>query len=147
MLDFINGRKMFSESIHDIATCLFEVCRAEHPEKEIAAWKVLAKEIHHRLHSDESVFKISKMIFGDRMVPWIMSPPKAIYMADSHIEDCVSRLSYIFVEHCGVWYSFGLKYLQNFYAMCTLGVRDDEFAKAAEETCRGYVYTLNSNLY
>lgn len=78
---------------------LFKVCRAEHPEKEIAAWKVLAKEIHHRLHSDESVFKISRMIFGDRMVPWIMSPPKAIYMADSHIEDCVSRLVCTFPLH------------------------------------------------
>lgn len=64
----------------------------EDSEQEIAAWKDLANEIHHHLHSDESLVYIVKKVFGERLVPWIMNPPEAIFVGDSHLRNCIQRL-------------------------------------------------------
>lgn len=93
MLDHITGRKLFTDYIHDLVSVWVNVCKAkDDPEKEVAAWKDLANEIHHRLHSDESLVFVVKKIFGDRLVPWIMSPPRAIFVGDSHVRNCIQRL-------------------------------------------------------
>lgn len=96
MVDHITEGKPFSENIHDLVTIWIEVCKADDPEKENAAWKELAKEIHHRLHSDESVAQIARVIFGDRLVPWIMDPPHSL-VTNSRVEDCIFRLVFFFI--------------------------------------------------
>ncbi|KAL2934155.1 Vacuolar-processing enzyme [Bienertia sinuspersici] len=124
----------------DLMSFWLTVCKAKDLDQEIEAWKILAREIIHRMQTDQSVYQISTLLFGDRMGRLLVTYDQNELGLHRNDYKSLDICALQHTNHCGPLFSYGFKYVNTFDSMCILGLKADVYANAAQEVCKDYNY-------
>ncbi|KAH7866941.1 hypothetical protein Vadar_026989 [Vaccinium darrowii] len=104
-------------------------------KKKLAAEKQLRDEINHRVHIDESMMSIAKILFRSEKSLMML---ETIRPAGQPLVDdwnCFKAFVRTYEEHCGLLSRYGRRYARAIANMCNAGVKVEQMAMASATAC------------
>ncbi|KAK1266352.1 hypothetical protein QJS04_geneDACA002519 [Acorus gramineus] len=103
--------------------------------KKLKAQKLLFDVMAHRLHIDNSVELIGKLIFGSEKAPEVLKTvrPAGQPLADDW--DCLKSMVRSFEMHCGSLSQYGMKHMRSLANICNAGVKNEMMAEVSAQAC------------
>lgn len=103
--------------------------------KKVEAQKQFFDALSHRMHIDNSVTMVGKLLFGIEKGPEVL---KAVRPAGQPLVDdwdCLKTLVRTFETHCGSLSQYGMKHMRSIANICNAGIRKEQMAEASAQTC------------
>ncbi|XP_020702241.2 vacuolar-processing enzyme-like isoform X2 [Dendrobium catenatum] len=119
----------------------------EGSSKKLDAQKELLDILTHRVHVDNSLNLIGKLLFGSEKGIQVLS---AVQNTGQPLVDdwaCLSSMIRIFETHCGSLSDYGMKYIRSFVNICNAGISNETMAKVSAEVCSQIPSTRRSSLH
>ncbi|NP_001304244.1 vacuolar-processing enzyme precursor [Vigna radiata] len=104
------------------------------PKKNEARKQVL-EVMSHRMHIDDSVKLVGKLLFGFEKAPEVLN---AVRPAGSALVDdwaCLKTMVRTFETHCGSLSQYGMKHMRSFANICNVGIKKEQMAEASAQAC------------
>ncbi|KAK1313982.1 hypothetical protein QJS10_CPA06g00933 [Acorus calamus] len=103
--------------------------------KKLKAQKLLFDVMAHRLHVDNSVELIGKLLFGSEKAPEVLKTvrPAGQPLADDW--DCLKSMVRSFETHCGSLSQYGMKHMRSLANICNAGVKKEVMAEVSAQAC------------
>nr|BAA76745.1 asparaginyl endopeptidase (VmPE-1A) [Vigna mungo] len=104
------------------------------PKKNEARKQVL-EVMSHRMHIDDSVKLVGKLLFGFEKAPEVLN---AVRPAGSALVDdwaCLKTMVRTFETHCGSLSQYGMKHMSPFANICNVGIKKEQMAEASAQAC------------
>ena len=99
------------------------------------AQKQVLEAMSHRMHVDNSVKLIGKLLFGIEKGPEVLN---AVRPAGSALVDdwhCLKTMVRTFETHCGSLSQYGMKHMRSFANICNVGIKNEQMAEASAQAC------------
>ncbi|CAL9193441.1 unnamed protein product [Musa hybrid cultivar] len=99
------------------------------------AQKELLEVISHRLHIDNSIEFIGKLLFGSRQGSEVL---KTVRPAGQPLVDdwsCLKSMVRTFEAHCGSLSQYGMKHMRSLANICNAGISKEMMAEVSAEAC------------
>ncbi|XP_022131350.1 vacuolar-processing enzyme-like [Momordica charantia] len=99
------------------------------------AQKHFVEAMSHRVHIDNSVKLIGKLLFGIEEGPKVLNGvrPTGQPLVDNW--DCLKTMVRTFETHCGSLSQYGMKHMRSFANLCNAGIRTEQMAEASAQAC------------
>ncbi|XP_057468481.1 vacuolar-processing enzyme-like [Actinidia eriantha] len=107
----------------------------EGSSRKLEAQKQFVEAMSHRMHVDNSMEMIGKLLFGIEKGPEVL---KAIRPAGQPLVDdwdCLKTLVRTFETHCGSLSQYGMKHMRSVANICNAGVWKEQMAEASAQAC------------
>ncbi|GMN35952.1 hypothetical protein TIFTF001_005649 [Ficus carica] len=103
--------------------------------RKIKAQKEFVEAMSHRMHLDDSVKLVGKLLFGIEKAPEVLNAirPTGLPLVDDW--DCLKNLVRTFETHCGSLSQYGMKYMRSFANICNAGIGKEQMAEASAQAC------------
>ncbi|KAI3468149.1 hypothetical protein Pfo_024812 [Paulownia fortunei] len=115
--------------------------------RKFEAQKQLAEAMVHRMHIDNSIKLIGKLLFGIEKGPEVL---KTIRPAGQPLVDdwnCLKSLVRTFETHCGSLSQYGMKHMRSIANICNAGVKREQMAEASAQACTSFPSNSWSSLH
>ncbi|XP_061374750.1 vacuolar-processing enzyme-like [Gastrolobium bilobum] len=107
----------------------------EDSPRKIAAQKEVLEAMSHRMHIDNSVKLIGKLLFGIEKGPEVLNTVRPAGLALVDDWDCLKTMVRTFEAHCGSLSQYGMKQMRSFANICNAGIQKEQMAEASAQTC------------
>ncbi|KAH9605251.1 hypothetical protein KSS87_019758 [Heliosperma pusillum] len=107
----------------------------EGSSRKVEAQKKFSEAISHRVHLDDSIELIAKLLFGIEKGSEMLH---IVRPAGEPLVDDWKRLKALvrtFEVHCGSLSQYGMKHMRSFANICNAGITPEKMAIASEEAC------------
>ncbi|KAG5524748.1 hypothetical protein RHGRI_031428 [Rhododendron griersonianum] len=103
--------------------------------RRFEAQKQFLEAMSHRMHIDNSVKMIAKLLFGIERGPEVLKTfrPAGQPLVDDW--DCLKTLVRTFETHCGSLSQYGMKHMRSIANICNAGIREEQMAEASAQAC------------
>ncbi|KAF7128155.1 hypothetical protein RHSIM_Rhsim11G0047200 [Rhododendron simsii] len=103
--------------------------------RKFEAQKQFLEAMSHRMHIDNSVKMIAKLLFGIERGPEVLKTfrPAGQPLVDDW--DCLKTLVRTFETHCGSLSQYGMKHMRSIANICNAGIREEQMAEASAQAC------------
>ncbi|CAL9765321.1 unnamed protein product [Musa acuminata subsp. burmannicoides] len=102
---------------------------------KLNAQKDLLEVMSHRLHIDNSIELIGKLLFGSGKASELL---KSVRTAGQPLVDdwsCLKSMVRTFESHCGSLSQYGMKHMRSLANICNAGVSKETMAEVAAQAC------------
>ncbi|KAJ1423458.1 Peptidase C13, legumain [Sesbania bispinosa] len=103
--------------------------------RKAAAEKQVLEAMSHRMHIDDSMKLVGKLLFGIEKGQEVLSSvrPAGLPLVDDW--DCLKTLVRTFETHCGSLSQYGMKHMRSFANFCNAGIQKEQMAEASAQAC------------
>ncbi|XP_070009151.1 vacuolar-processing enzyme-like [Nicotiana sylvestris] len=103
--------------------------------RKIEAQKQLTEAMSHRMHIDDSIALVGKLLFGIEKGPEVLIRvrPTGEPLVDDW--DCLKSFVRTFETHCGSLSQYGMKHMRAVANICNSGIKMEQIAKASAQAC------------
>nr|AXQ06495.1 legumain [Vriesea carinata] len=107
----------------------------EGSSKKVKAQKQLLEVMSHRLHVDNSIELIGKLLFGAEEGSKALTAvrPAGLPLVDDW--DCLKSMVRTFETYCGSLSQYGMKHMRSLANICNAGVRKESMAEVSSQAC------------
>ncbi|KAK7310729.1 hypothetical protein RJT34_08424 [Clitoria ternatea] len=102
--------------------------------KNIAQKQVL-EVMSHRMHIDNSVQLIGKLLFGIEKGPETLNKVRPVGSVLVDDWGCLKNMVKTFETHCGSLSQYGMKHMRSFANICNAGIKNEQMAEASGQAC------------
>ncbi|CAL5204841.1 unnamed protein product [Lathyrus oleraceus] len=103
--------------------------------RKIAAEKQVLEAMSHRLHIDDSIKLIGKLLFGMKKGPEVLTSVRPAGQPLVDDWDCLKTLVRTFETYCGSLSQYGMKHMRSFANFCNAGIHREHMAEASAQAC------------
>ncbi|ERN15384.1 vacuolar-processing enzyme [Amborella trichopoda] len=103
--------------------------------KKRNAQKELFDVMAHRLHLDNSIELIGKLLFGSEKGPEILKTVRTTGLPLVDDWDCLKAMVRTFETKCGSISQYGMKHMRSMANICNAGISKEVMAEASAEAC------------
>ncbi|XP_058074004.1 vacuolar-processing enzyme-like [Magnolia sinica] len=103
--------------------------------RKLDAHKQILDVMSHRLHIDNSMELIGKLLFGSQKGPEVL---KTVRPAGQPLVDnweCLKAMVRTFETHCGSLSQYGMKHMRSIANICNAGIRKETMAEVSAQAC------------
>lgn len=103
--------------------------------RKIEAQKQVVEAMSHRVHIDDSIKLVGKLLFGINKGPEVLHTlrPAGQPLVDDW--QCLRQLVRTFETHCGSLSQYGMKHMRSIANICNAGITKDQMAEASAQAC------------
>jgi legumain len=103
--------------------------------RKVAAQKQLVDVMTHRLHIDQSVKLVGKLLFGIENGPEVLKVVRPAGQPRGDNWDCLKTMVRTYETHCGSISQYGMKHMRSFANICNAGVNKEQMTDASAQAC------------
>uniref|UniRef100_A0A5B7AFE5 Putative Gamma vacuolar processing enzyme n=1 Tax=Davidia involucrata TaxID=16924 RepID=A0A5B7AFE5_DAVIN len=103
--------------------------------RKIEAQKQFVEAMSHRMHIDNSIKMIGKLLFGIEKGPEVLKTVRSSGQPLVDDWDCLKTLVRTFETHCGSLSQYGMKHMRSIANICNAGIRKEQMAEASAQAC------------
>jgi len=107
----------------------------EGSNRKYEAQKQFLEAMSHRMHIDNSVKLIGKLLFGIEKGPEVLETVRPAGQPLVDDWDCLKTLVRTFETHCGSLSQYGMKHMRSIANICNAGIREEQMAEASAQAC------------
>ncbi|XP_021276816.1 vacuolar-processing enzyme-like [Herrania umbratica] len=103
--------------------------------RKLEAQKQFVEAMSHRMHIDDSMKLIGKLLFGIEKGPEVL---KTVRPAGQPLVDdwkCLKKMVRTFETHCGSLAQYGMKHMRSLANICNAGIQTEQMAEASAQAC------------
>ncbi|KAK8931262.1 hypothetical protein KSP39_PZI016108 [Platanthera zijinensis] len=115
--------------------------------KKLEAQKELLDIMTHRLHIDNSISLVGKLLFGSERSMEVLSAIRSTGLPLVDDWACLKSMVRTFETHCGSLSQYGMKHMRSLANICNAGIEKEAVAKVSAEVCRQVPATPWSSLH
>ncbi|XP_057957454.1 vacuolar-processing enzyme-like [Malania oleifera] len=115
--------------------------------RKTKAQKEFLEAISHRMHIDETLTLVGKLLFGIERGPEVMGTVRPAGQPLVDDWDCLKTLVRTFETHCGSLSQYGMKHMRSFANICNAGIQMEHMAEASAQACISIPSGRWSSLY
>ncbi|THG21667.1 hypothetical protein TEA_000296 [Camellia sinensis var. sinensis] len=103
--------------------------------RKLEAQKQFVEAMSHRMHIDNSMKMVGKLLFGIEKGPEVLNTvrPSGQPLVDDW--DCLKTLVRTFETHCGSLSQYGMKHMRSVANICNAGIQKEQMAEASAQAC------------
>ncbi|KAB5553174.1 hypothetical protein DKX38_010485 [Salix brachista] len=107
----------------------------EGSSRKVEAQKQFVEAMSHRMHIDNSIKFIGKLLFGIEKAPEVLNTvrPAGQPLVDDWV--CLKTLVRTFETHCGSISQYGMKHMRSLANLCNAGIVKEQMAEASAQAC------------
>ncbi|KAL9313119.1 hypothetical protein ACSQ67_018571 [Phaseolus vulgaris] len=103
--------------------------------RKSVAQKQILEAMSHRMHIDDSMKLIGKLLFGIEEGPKLLNSVRPAGQPLVDDWDCLKTLVRTFETHCGSLSQYGMKHMRSFANFCNAGIGKEQMAEASAQAC------------
>nr|QCW05332.1 asparaginyl endopeptidase 3 [Viola philippica] len=103
--------------------------------RKMEAQKQFVEMMSHRLHLDQSIKFIGRLLFGIDKASEVLSTVRPAGQPLVDDWDCLKTLVRTFETHCGSLSQYGMKHMRSLANLCNAGIRKEKMAEASVQAC------------
>ncbi|AES73372.1 putative legumain protein [Medicago truncatula] len=103
--------------------------------RKVAAQKQVLEAMSHRMHIDESIKLVGKLLFGMKKGPEVLASVRPAGQPVVDDWDCLKSLVRTFETYCGSLSQYGMKHMRSFANFCNAGIHSEQMAEASAQAC------------
>ncbi|KAL6985503.1 legumain [Sarracenia purpurea var. burkii] len=103
--------------------------------RKLEAQKQFVDAMTHRLHIDNSVEMIGKLLFGIEKGSEVLKTVRPAGQPLVDDWDCLKTLVRTFETHCGSLSQYGMRHMRSIANICNAGVQKEQMAEASAQAC------------
>jgi legumain len=103
--------------------------------RKVAAQKEIVEAMSHRMHIDNSVKLIGKLLFGIEKGAEVLKAVRSAGLPLVDDWDCLKTSVRTFETHCGSLSDYGMKHMRSFANICNAGIGKEQMAEATAQAC------------
>ncbi|KAK1272672.1 hypothetical protein QJS04_geneDACA012363 [Acorus gramineus] len=107
-------------------------------EAKEAVLREITETMVHRVHLDNSVEFIGKLLFGSEAGNSVLNAVRPLGQALVDDWDCFKKMVRVFESQCGSLTQYGMKHMRVFANICNRGVSVNEMEKTCKSVCSNY---------
>ncbi|CAH9074320.1 unnamed protein product [Cuscuta europaea] len=111
------------------------------------AQKQFTEAISHRMHLDNNIVLIGKLLFGIERGPKVLNKIRDPGLPLVDDWSCLKSFVRTFEQHCGSLSQYGMKHMRSVANICNAGVRKEEMAEASAQACPTFPSNTWSSLH
>ncbi|KAK4274593.1 hypothetical protein QN277_017790 [Acacia crassicarpa] len=115
--------------------------------RKVEAQKQVLEAMAHRMHLDNSVKLIGKLLFGIEKGPEVLNTVRPTGQPLVDDWDCLKMMVRTFETHCGSLSQYGMKHMRSFANICNAGIQKEQVAEASAQACVSVPPTPWSSLH
>ncbi|XWS17660.1 hypothetical protein CRYUN_Cryun33cG0086700 [Craigia yunnanensis] len=103
--------------------------------RKVEAQKQFVEAMSHRMHVDNSMKLIGKLLFGIERGPEVLNTvrPAGRPLVDDW--KCLKKMVRTFETHCGSLAQYGMKHMRSLANVCNAGIQTEKMAEASAQAC------------
>ncbi|KAL1830655.1 hypothetical protein DCAR_0100586 [Daucus carota subsp. sativus] len=107
----------------------------EGSDRKIAAQKQFSEAMSHRMHLDNSIQLIGKLLFGIDTASEVLTTvrPSGQPLVDDWL--CLKKLVRTFETYCGSLSQYGMKHMRSIANICNAGISEEQMSEASAQAC------------
>ncbi|KAL3498572.1 hypothetical protein ACH5RR_041304 [Cinchona calisaya] len=103
--------------------------------RKFEAQKQVVEAMSHRMHIDNSIKLIGKLLFGIEKGPEILKTVRPAGQPLTDEWECLKSLVRTFETQCGSISQYGMKHMRSIANICNAGITKEQMAEAAAQAC------------
>ncbi|XP_059657102.1 vacuolar-processing enzyme-like [Cornus florida] len=103
--------------------------------RKLEAQKQFAEALSHRMHVDNSIKMIGKLLFGIHEGPEVLKTVRPVGQPLVDDWECLKTLVRTFETHCGSLSQYGMKHMRSIANICNAGIGKEQMAEASAQAC------------
>ncbi|XP_058068390.1 vacuolar-processing enzyme-like [Magnolia sinica] len=103
--------------------------------RKLNAQKELLDAMAHRLHIDNSIELVGKLLFGSKRGPEVLNAVRPTGQPLVDDWDCLKTMVRTFETHCGSLSQYGIKHMRSIANICNAGVGKEMMAEVSSQAC------------
>ncbi|XP_054818636.1 vacuolar-processing enzyme-like [Prosopis cineraria] len=115
--------------------------------RKVEAQKQVVEAMSHRMHLDNSVKLIGKLLFGIEKGPEVLNTPRSAGQPLVDDWNCLKMMVRTFETYCGSLSQYGMKHMRSFANICNAGIQNEQMAEASAQACVSVPSTPWSSLH
>ncbi|CAO2816727.1 unnamed protein product [Amaranthus hypochondriacus] len=107
----------------------------EGSQRKAEAQKLFMEAMSHRVHLDQSITLVGKLLFGIEKGPAVLQTVRP--SGQPLVDDwrCLKTLVKTFEMYCGSLSQYGMKHMRSLANICNAGITTDQMAEASSQAC------------
>ncbi|KAM0968193.1 hypothetical protein ACFX2I_016531 [Malus domestica] len=103
--------------------------------RKIQAQKDFVEAMSHRMHIDQTMKLIGKLLFGIEKGPQVLNAVRPAGQPLVDDWDCLKTMVRSFETHCGSLSQYGMKHMRSLANICNAGMTREQMAEASAQAC------------
>ncbi|KFK29905.1 hypothetical protein AALP_AA7G193600 [Arabis alpina] len=103
--------------------------------RKTEAQKQVLEAMSHRLHVDNSVKLVGKLLFGISEGSEVLNKVRSAGQPLVDDWKCLKNMVRAFERHCGSLSQYGIKHMRSFANICNAGIQMEQMEEAASQAC------------
>ncbi|KAB2627773.1 vacuolar-processing enzyme-like [Pyrus ussuriensis x Pyrus communis] len=103
--------------------------------RKVQAQKEFVEAMSHRMHIDETMKLIGKLLFGIEKGPEVLNAVRPAGQPLVDDWDCLKTMVRSFETHCGSLSQYGMKHMRSLANICNAGMTKEQMAEASAQAC------------
>ncbi|KAM1012947.1 hypothetical protein ACFX2C_043137 [Malus domestica] len=103
--------------------------------RKVQAQKEFVEAMSHRMHIDETMKLIGKLLFGIEKGPKVLNAVRPAGQPLVDDWDCLKTMVRSFETHCGSLSQYGMKHMRSLANICNAGMTKEQMAEASAQAC------------
>ncbi|KAF9613381.1 hypothetical protein IFM89_007459 [Coptis chinensis] len=103
--------------------------------RKVDAQKQFVDVMTHRLHIDQSIKLVGKLLFGFAKAPAVLEVVRPAGQPLVDDWNCLKTMVRTFETHCGSLSQYGMKHMRSIANICNAGVQKEQMAEASAQAC------------
>ncbi|XP_044472001.1 vacuolar-processing enzyme-like [Mangifera indica] len=103
--------------------------------RKVEAQKQFVEAMSHRMHIDNSIKLIGKLLFGIEKGLEVLNAVRPAGQPLVDDWDCLKSLVRTFETHCGSLSQYGMKHMRSLANLCDAGIQEDKMTEASAQAC------------
>ncbi|GFZ16684.1 gamma vacuolar processing enzyme [Actinidia rufa] len=103
--------------------------------RKLEAQKQFVEAMSHRMHIDNSVKMVGKLLFGIDKGPEVLNAVRPAGQPLVDDWDCLKTLVRTLETHCGSLSQYGMKHMRSIANICNFGITKEQMAVASSQAC------------
>jgi legumain len=106
--------------------------------RKIKAQNEFAEAMAHRMHLDNSIELVGKLLFRTEDGPKILKSVRTTGLPLVDDWTCLKTLVRTFETHCGSLSQYGMKHMRSIANICNAGIQKDQMSDASAQACPAF---------
>ncbi|XP_057478445.1 vacuolar-processing enzyme-like [Actinidia eriantha] len=115
--------------------------------RKLEAQKQFIEAMSHRMHIDNSVKMVGKLLFGIDKGPEVLNAVRPAGQPLVDDWDCLKTLVRTLETHCGSLSQYGMKHMRSIANICNFGITKEQMAVASSQACTTIPFSPWSSLH
>ncbi|KAB2019821.1 hypothetical protein E1A91_D07G024500v1 [Gossypium mustelinum] len=103
--------------------------------RKVEAQKQVMEAMSHRMHVDNSIQLIGKLLFGVERGPEVLNTVRPTGQPLVDDWKCLKKMVRTFETHCGSLAQYGMKHMRSLANICNAGIETEKMGEASAQAC------------